>query len=113
MMAAPTEPPESYGSGARAASRDGCASYARPRVRDHLLRVVRDHPAAEHERFVNVMTIFVFRTWNPLVANPRLLIEGEFAAEYRQLLSARLEGTTRLPQLCGDAMRAAVAGFPE
>ena len=91
----------------------GCAYYARPRVRDHLLRVVRDHPAAEHERFVNVMTIFVFRTWNPLVANPRLLIEGEFAAEYRQLLSARLEGTTRLPQLCGDAMRAAVAGFPE
>jgi hypothetical protein len=91
----------------------GCAYYARPRVRDHLLRVVRDHPAAEHERFANVMTLFVFRTWNPLVANPKLLAEGEFADDYRQLLRARLEGTTRLPQLCGDAMRAAVAGFPD
>jgi hypothetical protein len=56
--------------------------------------------------------LFVFRTWNPLVANPRLLTDGEFAADYRELLRARLEGKTLLPELCGDAMRWAVSGFP-
>jgi hypothetical protein len=90
----------------------GCAYYALPRVRDHLLRTVRAHTAADHEQFVNVMTLFVFRTWNPLVANPRLLTDGEFAADYRELLHARLEGKTLLPELCGDAMRWAVSGFP-
>ncbi len=90
----------------------GCGYYARPRVRAHLERIVREQAAEDHERDANLLLLYAVKTWNPLVEQPDLLQNGEFATEFRALLKARLEGETQLPWLCGVALRGAVAGFP-
>ena len=81
-------------------------------VRWHIERVAREQQPPEHEEFANLMTLLVFRTWNPVIANPKILTDGEFAADYRALFKARLEGSTALSRLRRSAMKSAVAGFP-
>jgi len=90
----------------------GSGYFSRTRVRDHIVRVVAEHPAEVFEKDIDDMLLFVTRTHNPLLHSPRLLVEGEFASDYLALLAARLEGETRLPELVGQAIRGSVAGFP-
>lgn len=90
----------------------GCGYYARPRVFEHLLRIVRDNPAAQHEWEANRLLLYATGCWCPLAENANLLSVGEFAADFRALLKARVEGDTQLPWLCGLAIRDAVFGFP-
>ena len=92
----------------------GCAYYANDRVRNHIVRLLRD-PRCDpkvHERLVNYVMLFLARRWNPLVEMNLLHDQSEFAAEYTELLKQRLAGETELPKLLGGALKAAVAGFP-
>ena len=90
----------------------GSGYYARDAAQKHILRVVAGNTAADLEREIDDMLIFVTRSHNPLVHSPKLLAEGEFAADFRKLLASRFAGETMLPQLVSEAIRASVAGFP-
>jgi len=92
----------------------GCSYYANDRVHAHMLRIVRDETPNEHETFVDLLTLFVNRTHNPLVTKPDLLDadRSEFSNLFRGLLRARLDGDSALPSLCSSALQRVVAGFP-
>ena len=74
--------------------------------------MARDQRPPDHEVFVNWMMLYVFKTWNPMIAEPWILADGDMAADYRALLQLRLRGATDLPRLAGAAMESAVTNFP-
>ena len=90
----------------------GCGFFSRERVRRHILHVVHENAAEEHERLINDVLQFVVRTGNPFVSNPRILTDDEFGSDFEALLKQRLEGETSFPRLIADAIRRSVAGFP-
>jgi hypothetical protein len=90
----------------------GCAYYANPHVHDHMLKTVRTEKPLVHDAYVNLVILYVYRTYNPLLMDPSLLDKHEFAADFRELLKERLEGSTSFPALCGAALQSAVVGFP-
>lgn len=90
----------------------GSGYYSRDRVRNHMMRVVGENEAKDHDKRVDDLLLFVTRTHNPLVHNHRLLEEDEFADDFKRLLKQRLEGETSFPALISQAIRRSVAGFP-
>ena len=77
-----------------------------------MLATVRDQQPLPHDVYENLVTLFLFRTYNPLLQDHTLLQTHEFAAEFKALLKERLEGSTSFPAMCGAALKSAVSGFP-
>lgn len=90
----------------------GCSYYANQHVHAHMLATVRDQQPLPHDVYENLVTLFLFRTYNPLLQDHTLLHTHEFAPEFKALLKERLEGSTSFPAMCGAALRSAVSGFP-
>ena len=77
-----------------------------------MLSRVRERAPLPHDAFQNVLTLYVFKTYNPLLQDSKLLQTHEFADDFRSLLKERLDGSTSFPKLCGQALKSAVSGFP-
>ena len=77
-----------------------------------MLATVRDQRPLAHDRYENLVILYVFRTYNPLLQEATMLQTHEFASDFRDLLKERLEGSTSFPALCGAALKSAVSGFP-
>lgn len=90
----------------------GCGYYANEHVHRHMLSRVREQTPLPHDVFQNVLTLYVFKTYNPLLQERDLFDTHEFADDFRSLLKERLDGSTSFPKLCGQALRSAVSGFP-
>ena len=90
----------------------GCSYYANRHVHAHMLATVRDQRPLAHDRYENLVILYVFRTYNPLIQEATMLQTHEFASDFRDLLKERLEGSTSFPALCGAALKSAVSGFP-
>ena len=77
-----------------------------------MLAAVRGEKPLAHDQYENLVILYVFRTYNPLLQDATMLQTHEFASDFRDLLKERLEGSTSFPALCGAALKSAVSGFP-
>lgn len=85
----------------------GCAYYYS--VRDTINQLVASQKPLEHDSFANLLILFVYRTYNPLLQDHKLLQSHRHAAKFRELLAARLGGQSQIPALCAAALRGTVA----
>ena len=90
----------------------GCGYYANESVHRHMLSRVREQTPLPHDVFQNVLMLYIFKSFNPLIQEQTLFENHEFADDFRILLKERLDGSTSFPKLCGQALRSAVSGFP-
>jgi hypothetical protein len=90
----------------------GCSYYANNVVRTHLLDVVRQNTSLRHDVFANLVCLFVYRVWNPLLSDNVMLQTHAHAVHFRELLHERLSASTSFPAICGAAIRGSVALFP-
>lgn len=75
-------------------------------------RVLEEQPAVRHDRFLNLLSLFLFRSYNPFLQEHRLLQTHPRGDLLRQLLTDRLSGSTRFPGLCSAEVSRSVALFP-
>eukprot|EP00966_Prymnesium_polylepis_P112459 2601616-Prymnesium_polylepis.1 len=76
-------------SGNPLAGKGGCTYYSD--VKDHLLTVTDSEAVHAHDASANVMTLFLTRSYNPLVESPTLLSGAHpNARDFAQLLDDRL-----------------------
>lgn len=61
---------------------------------------------------MNLLVLFVFRSYNPFLQEHRLLQTHRRGDLLRELLKNRLAGSTRFPGLCSVAVSRSVALFP-
>ena len=92
----------------------GCSYYADTTVHEHMLELLKDNIAPPDDRHQNLVILYLFRSYNPLLETPSLLhsVQEPLAPLFTELLRQRLQGETSLPTFCGAALKSAVFGFP-
>ena len=70
----------------------GCSYYAIPHVHKHMIDLVQEQEPLQHDAYENLLILYVFRTYNPLLQTPKLLDTHEFAEDFKALLKVRLDG---------------------